>query len=136
LVSFLAGYVQGWLVARAMGIDLSFYDCVCLIATQSLLGLLPISVSGVGVREAFFKAVFPSLGYSGTQGTGYGLLVLFVMYAALIAVGAVAWHIRPPPSGPAKKSGPSGEASSEPDPREDPSLPPVPQRASEARDDG
>ncbi len=97
--AFVAGYAQGWLVARAMGLDLSFFDCTCLIAVQSLMGLLPISVAGVGIREAFFKAVFPSLGYSAEQGTGYGLLVFFVVYAALVAVGAIAWQIRPPPSG-------------------------------------
>jgi len=104
VVAFAAGYAQGWLVARAMGLDLSLFDCTCLIAVQSLMGLLPISVAGVGVREAFFKAVFPSLGYSAEQGTGYGLLVFFVVYAALVAVGAVAWQIRPPPTGATKQN--------------------------------
>jgi uncharacterized protein (TIRG00374 family) len=98
LASFVTGYGQGWLCARAMGLDLSFFECTCLIAVQSLMGLLPISVSGIGVREAFFAAVFPSLGYSAAEGTGFGLLVFFVVYAALVAVGAVAWQIKPPPT--------------------------------------
>jgi hypothetical protein len=41
------------LVAHAMGLPMSFYDATCLLAIASLLGLLPISVSGVGVRATF-----------------------------------------------------------------------------------
>ncbi|MFO0611386.1 MAG: lysylphosphatidylglycerol synthase transmembrane domain-containing protein [Polyangiaceae bacterium] len=100
VAAFAVGYVQGYLAARAMGLELSLYECTCLIAVQSFMGLLPISVSGVGVREAFYAAVFPAIGFSAEQGTAFGLLVFFVVYVALVGVGAVAWQVRPPPTGP------------------------------------
>lgn len=99
VLAFLVNFVQGWLAARAIGLDLDLFEVSCLSAIQSLMGLLPISVSGIGVREAFFAVVFPSLGYSATQGASFGLLVFFVVYLALVGLGAVAWQLKPPPTG-------------------------------------
>lgn len=110
VAAFVVGYFQGWLAARAMDLDLSFYECVCLIAVQSFMGLLPISVSGVGVREAFYAAVFPAIGFTAEQGTAFGLLVFFVVYVALVGVGAIAWQVRPPPTGPTTPPSSSGPA--------------------------
>lgn len=110
LGAFVVGYFQGWLAARAMGLELSLYECVCLIAVQSFMGLLPISVSGVGVREAFYAAVFPAIGFTAEQGTAFGLLVFVVVYVSLVGVGAIAWQVRPPPTGPATPKAPSGPA--------------------------
>jgi uncharacterized protein (TIRG00374 family) len=107
LASFVLGYFQGWLAARAMDLELSFYECICLVAVQSFMGLLPISVSGVGVREAFYAAVFPTIGFTAEQGTAFGLLVFFVVYVALVAFGAVAWQVRPPPTGSAEAPAPA-----------------------------
>jgi hypothetical protein len=98
--AFLVNYAQGWLLARALHLDISFIDMMCLMAIASLLGLIPISVSGVGVREVLFALVFPVLGYGVEAGVGLGLLVFAVMYLAPIAAGFVSWQIAPPPSGP------------------------------------
>ena len=98
VVSFLLGFTQGWLVSRSLGLDLRFIDVMSLFSVASLMGLLPISISGVGIREAFFTVVFPSLGYDASAAVGYGLLVFVVVYLSLAAIGFVAWQIRPPPS--------------------------------------
>jgi uncharacterized membrane protein YbhN (UPF0104 family) len=57
--AFLINYLQAWLVAIALGLTLSFADVIAVVSLGSLLGLLPISISGVGVRETFFALVFP-----------------------------------------------------------------------------
>ncbi len=97
--TFLVNYVQGSMVAQAMGIDVSFVDVTCLLAIASLLGLLPISVSGVGVREAFFAVLFPTLGYGAETGVTFGLLVFVVIYVAITLMGFIAWQVSPPPTG-------------------------------------
>lgn len=99
LAAFLVNYAQGWLIARALHLDIALYDVVCLLAIASLLGLLPISISGVGVRELFFALVFPVLGYSPETGVSFGLLVFLTIYVALVALGFVAWQIAPPQAG-------------------------------------
>jgi hypothetical protein len=99
-LAFLVNYLQGWIIGRAMGIDLSLLDATCLLAIASMLGLLPISVSGVGVRELFFSLVFPLLGLSSGAGVSFGLLVFAVIYVVNIAAGFVSWQLAPPPAGP------------------------------------
>ncbi len=97
--SFAVNFLQGKLVADAMGLELGFFEVVSLQAIQSMLGLLPISVSGLGVREAFFAAVFPSLGHAAEEGTSYGLVLFLVMYVSQVLLGAIAWQKNPPPVG-------------------------------------
>jgi hypothetical protein len=104
--AFLINYVQGYLIAHALHLDIGFVDVMCLLAIASLLGLIPISVSGVGVREALFSLVMPTLGYSAEAGVSYGLLVFGVIYLALVLVGFIAWQIAPPPTAQIDKTEP------------------------------
>jgi uncharacterized protein (TIRG00374 family) len=97
IASFAVNYFQGWLVARALGIGLSYADVASLLATTSLLGLMPISVSGVGVRELFLALVFPALGLLAAQGVAFGLMVFLCNHLAIVFAGFVAWQIAPPP---------------------------------------
>jgi hypothetical protein len=103
--TFAVNYLQGWLIARAIGVPLTLLDATCLLAIASLLGLLPISVSGVGVRELFFSLAFPMLGFTPAGGVTFGLLVFFVIYLAIVAIGFVMWQIAPPPSAPLTSPG-------------------------------
>ena len=97
VAAFLINYLQAWLVASALGMTLSFADVVAVVSISSLLGLLPISVSGVGVREAFFALVFPvAFGLSETMGIAFGLGVFGVIYLPALAAGFVAWQAWPP----------------------------------------
>jgi uncharacterized protein (TIRG00374 family) len=96
VVSFLVGFGQGYLAALALGVPISFFDAVCLLAVANLMGLLPISMSGVGIREAFFAVVFPAIGLAAAQGVAFGLFVFLVVYVALAVIGFVSWQIKPP----------------------------------------
>ncbi|MBW2528310.1 MAG: flippase-like domain-containing protein [Deltaproteobacteria bacterium] len=95
--AFLVNYAQGWLLGQALGLRLSFFDVMCMLAVTSLLSLLPISVSGVGVRELFLALVFPALGLTPQQGVSFGLLVFIVIYLVVTLGGFVAWQLAPPP---------------------------------------
>lgn len=100
VLAILLTFVQGWLIARSVGLDLSYVDVAALLAIGNLLGLLPVSISGVGVREAFYAVIFPSLGFSASDGVGFGLLVFVVIYVGLTLKGFVSWQIAPPPTQP------------------------------------
>lgn len=98
IVAFLVNYAQAWLAARALHLDLSFFDLMCLLSIASLLGLLPISISGVGVRELFFALAFPVLGLAASSGVSFGLLVFVVINLVVIVAGFVSWQLYPPPT--------------------------------------
>jgi uncharacterized protein (TIRG00374 family) len=99
IAAYLLNYAQGYLVAQALGVPLSFADVASLLATTSLLGLMPVSVSGVGVREAFLALVFPALGLAAAHGVAYGLVVFAVIYLTTVLIGFIAWQVAPPPFG-------------------------------------
>jgi uncharacterized protein (TIRG00374 family) len=98
LLAYFVSFAQGSILAAAIGIDLPIIEAACLQSVQGLLGLLPISVSGLGIREAFFAAIFPKLGFTAAGGTSFGLGLFVVTYLAQVVLGAIAWQIRPPPS--------------------------------------
>jgi len=95
-LAFLTNYLQAWLVANAFGIDLTFTDVAALVAISSFLSLLPISVSGVGIRESFFALVFPTFGLPETLGIAFGLGVFAVIYVPALLLGFFAWLAWPP----------------------------------------
>lgn len=99
VLAFCINYLQGFLLAQAMGMKISFYDVGCLLAIASLLGLLPISVSGLGVRELLYSLAFPLLGYTASDGVGFGLVVFAVLYLCVVLMGFVGWQLAPPPLG-------------------------------------
>lgn len=96
VVAFVTNYVQAWLVTRALGIDLTFIDVAALLAISSLLSLLPISISGIGVRESFFALIFPAFGLVETLGIAFGFGVLGVIYVPALLAGFIAWVAWPP----------------------------------------
>lgn len=99
VAAFLVNYAQGYYLARAIYLEISFFDITCLMAIASLLGLMPISISGMGVRELFFALIFPALGLAASAGISFGLLVFAVLYLCLVAVGFVSFQWAPPPMG-------------------------------------
>lgn len=103
LVSFGVVYLQGWLVALAMGIDLAFIDVVALLALASLLALLPVSVSGVGVRELLFAVIFPVLGFEAEVGVSFGLMIFVVVFIPILIYGFIVWQLHPLPLGDASR---------------------------------
>jgi uncharacterized protein (TIRG00374 family) len=95
---FLLNYTQGWLLARSMGLDITFFQVMCMLSVASLLGLMPVSVAGIGVREAFLALVFPTLGLLSAQGVAFGMSILFVQYVVIMMAGFIAWQLSPPPT--------------------------------------
>ncbi len=49
-MTFGVTFLQGFLMARAIGVPISFLDVSALLAAASFPSLLPISISGVGVH--------------------------------------------------------------------------------------
>jgi uncharacterized protein (TIRG00374 family) len=95
--AFLLQYIQGFIAARALGMNIGFVDVMFMLAIASLLSLLPISMSGVGISELFLALAFPAIGLTAEQGVAFGLVMFVVIYVATMSAGFVAWQVAPPP---------------------------------------
>lgn len=90
-------FTQCYLLARALDLDLSFIEVSYAVALGSLVTLIPISISGLGTREAAIIAYLSTSGISAEQALGFSLLVFLTFYLGSGLLGAVAWWIKPAP---------------------------------------
>lgn len=95
-VASVVGFAGASVVlARGLSINASAWSLAVLAALGALVGLAPITVLGIGTREALYVAAAPFLGQ--TQETMLGLsLLLLTMYILNSVTGWVAWFLSPP----------------------------------------
>lgn len=87
--------IQCTLVARAAGISLTFLNATSAVALGSLVALIPVSISGIGTRDAVIVAFLTALDVPPESALTFSLLVFATFFIAGGALGAVAWMIRP-----------------------------------------
>lgn len=82
--------IAAWLIARALGLDISVADSIVLMPVVVLVATLPISVGGWGVRESAAITLFGLVGVSGPD--ALALSVLFGLASIVISIpGALLW---------------------------------------------
>jgi hypothetical protein len=82
-------------VARSMGIDVPIADLAVIVPVSFVVQMLPVSLNGLGVREATFRLYFAQIGLPAASA-----LAVSLMGAALVMLfslsGAVAYLLRGP----------------------------------------
>lgn len=88
---------QCYLLARSLNLEVGFIPMMFAVACGSLITLVPISISGIGTREAAMIAYLNSAGVSAEAALSFSLLVFVTFYVAGGLIGALAWWIKPIP---------------------------------------
>jgi len=65
--------LQVWLLARAIGADVGFVESLLLFSVANTVALLPVSVLGLGTREAVLGALFVLAGHAELHGVTVAL---------------------------------------------------------------
>ena len=94
-MAYAVFYLQCYLIALALRLPLSYAYAAFCVSIASLLALLPISISGLGVRDATFLALLLPLGVTAELAISYSLLILLVFNVFGGALGAIAWFSKP-----------------------------------------
>ncbi len=94
LVLWLVSHFQVYLFAMAMRMDVSFPYLLATVACGTLLGLLPVSVSGIGTRDAAYIFLLGRRGVSPEAALALSATVLFmfifnavVCYVTMVLMG-------------------------------------------------
>lgn len=95
LLSWIPPFVYGYLLALSLGIPLDPLYFVVIIPIISLLDLLPISISGIGTRDAALIFLFGLKGISAESAVAFSMLYLFMSYWLVALVGALLWIRNP-----------------------------------------
>ncbi len=85
-LTFMLG---NFVVARALGIEVSFFEIMAVQAVTYLLALMPISFNGYGVREVTMTSLLVALGASLEQASSMALLTRFLV--VLVTVPGALW---------------------------------------------
>lgn len=97
LAAYAVFFSQCYLLAVALGLRIGPAPVTYAVALGNLVSLLPVSISGLGTREATVIAYLAPLGVPGEAALSFSLLVFFTFHLAGGAMGAVAWWLRPLP---------------------------------------
>ena len=98
LRSFLCGFIfsllyQGslifffFLVGRALNVELSLWNYLAFLPVIWIIGLLPISINAIGIREAGFAWMFSSLGQAPSLGFANSIIGFLLAVIASLAGG-------------------------------------------------
>jgi glycosyltransferase 2 family protein len=85
--AYVLFFIHFYLIGRAVGSTLSFPLLGWSIAIASLAAILPISISGIGVRDFILIFVFTSWGDTPERALAVSLVYLAVLYVILLVFG-------------------------------------------------
>ncbi len=87
--SNLTAMFATWLVARQLGMDITFWQVMAVQTVTYFLAVLPISVNGYGVREVTYTALFTTLGASLEQASALAVITRFLI--VLVTIPGAIW---------------------------------------------
>jgi glycosyltransferase 2 family protein len=90
--SNLAIMLANYVIARQLGIEISFAQVMAVQTVGYFLSVLPISINGYGVREVTFTTLLVSLGASLEQASAMAVITRFL--AVLVTVPGALWFSR------------------------------------------
>lgn len=95
ILAYAIFFEQCFLLAQSLHVQASFLQITYAVSLGSLVTLIPISISGLGTREATIVAYLGSVGVPSELSLGYSLLIFVAFYVAGGLMGAIAWLIKP-----------------------------------------
>ena len=95
LAAYAVFFAQCYLLALSLNLPLSFIDIAVYMALANLVALIPVSIAGIGTRDATLIGLFSLQAVSAESALSYSLLVLFAFYVCGAAMGAISWQIKP-----------------------------------------
>lgn len=95
-LSYLIFFTQCYLIVIAMGISVNFISITLFMAISNLISFVPISISGLGTRDAALIYFFSLIGLKSELAVSYAFLIFITFFVCGGLMGAVAWWIKPP----------------------------------------
>ena len=95
IIAYAICFTQYYLLTLALGLSISFFTLMAYMAIVSLVELMPISIAGLGTRDATLIALFSLQSISAESALSYSLLVLFAFHILGAVLGIIAWQIKP-----------------------------------------
>lgn len=88
-------YLQGYLVAHSLGMEVGFWRLAVALSAVSIASLIPVTVAGIGTREAVLALFLTPAGVTMPEIIGFSLVYFMLISGSLALIGATAWVLTP-----------------------------------------
>lgn len=95
IISYFIFFIQCFLLTKAMNLQIDFFTLVLFMSISNLFSFIPISISGLGTRDAALIYLFSLIGLQSELAVGYAFLVFFSFFVCGGIMGSIAWVIKP-----------------------------------------
>ncbi|HDZ27340.1 MAG TPA: flippase-like domain-containing protein [Candidatus Aminicenantes bacterium] len=93
--SYSLFFFQCFLIAKSIGLQISYFDLALIMSIVNIITLIPISISGLGTREASMIFLFKLIGLPTEAAISFSLLIFFVFFICGGLMGFIAWWLNP-----------------------------------------
>jgi len=87
-------FVMMYLFALPLSINIPFLYLATCVSISAVITLIPISISGIGTRDATLIILFSYLGLGKESAIAFSLMILFMYFVAGF-IGLIAWLKKP-----------------------------------------
>ena len=94
IVVAIISFINAYLLALSLGINISFLNLVACFSIATLVALIPISIYGIGVRDISLITLFSYIGLSNESAIAFSTILL-ITYIISGLICAPAWFMRP-----------------------------------------
>jgi uncharacterized protein (TIRG00374 family) len=104
-------FLQGYLVAQSLGLPVGFMRLSAALGAASIASLLPLSVSGIGLREATLTVFLSASQIRLGEVLAFSFAFLIIVNGSVALLGALTHAAWPKPSAPLAVEPESGDCS-------------------------
>lgn len=94
VMSFVISYFRSWLLFAALGLNVPLEHFLAATSIAGIAAILPVTIGGVGTRDAAFVVLFSMMGYSAESAVALSTLVLLHQITNWV-VGGLAFLWKP-----------------------------------------
>jgi uncharacterized protein (TIRG00374 family) len=94
-VSWFISIIQYYVITLALGIDIEFVILFAIVPVVILLGALPVSISGLGTRDAALIFFFSLSGLSSELAVSLSILIFMTVHIVMGLAGSLLWLRNP-----------------------------------------
>ena len=88
-------FIQSYLIAMAMGLSINFVTITLFMSMSNLISFIPISISGLGTRDATLIFLFTIIGLKPEIAVSYSFLVFITFFLVSGLMGAFSMWVKP-----------------------------------------
>ena len=94
-LGYLMFFIQCYLIVIAIDLSINFLTITLFMAISNLISFIPISISGLGTRDATLIYLFSLIGLKPELAVSYAFLVFTTFFVCGGLMGAISFYMKP-----------------------------------------